>query len=144
MRHKWIVLQILLLSSVCLAAEGQDRCTVSGTVLDRTDSLALHGALVSLTSAYDSTVVFNTVTDGNGAFGAEVDAGDTGVTGTGHAAFQRQWDEGGTLTDSYENAFSAFFVQHRHLLTLPQGWYIDIQGTYYSPLTAGVYRMQHQ
>lgn len=75
MRHKWIVLQILLLSSVCLAAEGQDRCTVSGTVLDRTDSLALHGALVSLTSAYDSTVVFNTVTDGNGAFGAEVDAG---------------------------------------------------------------------
>lgn len=61
-----------------------------------------------------------------------------------YAAFQRQWDEGGTNTVSYDNAFSAFFVQHRHSLTLPGGWYIDLQGVYYSPLTAGIYRMQHQ
>lgn len=61
-----------------------------------------------------------------------------------YAAFQRQWDEGGTPTDCYDNTFSAFFVQHRHSLTLPRGWYIDLQGVYYSPLTAGIYRMQHQ
>lgn len=61
-----------------------------------------------------------------------------------YLAVQRQWDSGIVHGGKYDKAFNVFYIQHKHSLTLPSGWYAEVGVTRYSPLVYGLYRMRAQ
>lgn len=61
-----------------------------------------------------------------------------------YLAIQRQWDSGIVNGGKYDKAFNVFYIQHKHSLTLPSGWYAEIGATRYSPLVYGLYSMRAQ
>ncbi|MDY5858980.1 MAG: TonB-dependent receptor [Porphyromonas sp.] len=61
-----------------------------------------------------------------------------------YLAVQRQWDSGTVNGGKYDKAFNVFYIQHKHSLTLPSGWYAEVGATRYSPLVYGLYSMRAQ
>lgn len=61
-----------------------------------------------------------------------------------YLAVQRQWDSGIVNGGKYDKAFNAFYIQHKHSLTFPSGWYAEVGATRYSPLVYGLYSMRAQ
>lgn len=61
-----------------------------------------------------------------------------------YLAVQRQWDAGIVQGEPCDKVFNAFYVQHKHSLTLPSGWYAEVGVTRYSSLVYGLYRMRAQ
>ncbi len=61
-----------------------------------------------------------------------------------YLAGQRQWDAGTVGLEAYRKAFNVYYVQHKHSLSLPGGWYIEGGITRYSALVYGLYSMRAQ
>lgn len=59
-------------------------------------------------------------------------------------AYHHQQDKGIIQENAYSKDFTAYYIQHKHTLSLPLDWYMDTQVTYYSPLFLGVYKTEKQ
>lgn len=65
-------------------------------------------------------------------------------TASTYLAVQRQWDRGRVEEKDYRKTFTAYYIQHKHSLSLPASWYAELGVTYYSPLMYGLFDMQRQ
>ena len=63
---------------------------------------------------------------------------------TTYLAYHWQKDKGVVNGNPYKHHFHAYYVQHKQSLYLPDEWALEVQVTYYSPLTAGLYLTEKQ